>query len=116
MEIIKTDTALVAKCGLYCAACPKFAQNKCAGCHENQKAGWCKVRTCCLENGYASCADCNTFTDPVACKKYHNIMGRLFGLIFNSDRARCIQEIKSLGYESFACQMAKRKRMTFKRL
>lgn len=115
MESVKIDTGLIAKCGLYCAACPKHLKGKCSGCRENEKAGWCKVRTCCLEKGIASCADCKEVDDPIKCKKYYNIMVRLFGFIFNSDRARCIKEIKAVGYESYAGQMAQNGKMTFKR-
>jgi len=115
MKQTKSDTELIAKCGLYCGACGKYQKGKCAGCLQNEKASWCKVRSCCLENGYASCADCTQYSDVMACKKYDNFMAKLFGLIFNSDRAACIDAIRQNGYEQFAASMAREGRMTFKR-
>ncbi|MBU1343752.1 MAG: DUF3795 domain-containing protein [Proteobacteria bacterium] len=115
MNTIKTDINLVAKCGLYCGSCGKFQKGNCRGCLENKKASWCKVRTCCLEKNIASCADCNEFDDVMACKKYNNFMAKLFGFVFNSDRAACIDEIKEKGHEQFATQMAQNRIMTFKR-
>ena len=64
MRSIVSDHGLVAYCGLYCGACGRYLKDKCPGCHENQKAGWCKVRVCCVDNHYASCADCEQFEDP----------------------------------------------------
>ena len=51
MKEIISDPKLVAFCGLYCGACKAYLKERCPGCHDNEKATWCKVRTCCLENG-----------------------------------------------------------------
>ena len=115
MKEIITDKSLIAKCGLYCAACPRFLKEKCQGCDQYEKATWCKVRSCCIENNYASCAECEEFEDPSDCKKYNTFMARIFGFIFNSDRTACIQLIKESGYEKFAEEMAKNKRVSLKR-
>mgnify|MGYP001174253203 CR=1 FL=1 len=45
---------LVAYCGLYCGQCTKYLKGKCPGCKENEKASWCKTRSCCIENDFAS--------------------------------------------------------------
>lgn len=108
MKQIVSDSSLVAKCGLYCGACHSFVKGKCPGCTENAKATWCKVRKCCLENGYHSCADCKSFTNPLVCKLYNNVASRVFGFIFKSDRNACLNLIKSRGYEDFANFMATR--------
>ncbi|MEI6883083.1 MAG: DUF3795 domain-containing protein [Bacteroidota bacterium] len=113
-EVVK-DTNLVAYCGLYCGSCRKFIAGSCPGCHENNKAGWCKVRACNLEHNYKSCAECKEFSNPMDCKKFNNVFSKLFALIFKSDRAACIAKIKSEGYEGFATFMAENKLQSIKR-
>ena len=114
METIKTDKALIAFCGLYCAACKKFTSAKCPGCKGNNKASWCKVRTCCLDNSYNSCADCNS-TSLLACKKFNNNISKLIGLVLCSDRPACISRIKEIGYEAYADEMSAERKQTIKR-
>ncbi len=115
MREIQANTELVAYCGLYCGACKSYLKERCPGCHENTKASWCSVRSCCMEKGIQSCADCSEFTDPRMCKKYNNVVSRIFGVIFNSDRAACIDQIKKLGLTGHAQEMADRKSQTIKR-
>jgi hypothetical protein len=105
---------LVSACGLYCANCIKFKKKKCLGCKLNAKATWCKIRTCCIENKYLSCAECNA---PIyaACKKFNNPIGQLFGFIFNSDREAGIQLIKDEGYEGFETYLTEIGRMAIPR-
>lgn len=109
------DTSLIARCGLYCGACKAYLKGKCKGCAENHKAAWCKVRLCCIENQYKSCADCKQFANPDDCKKFNNFMSKLIGLVLNSDRKSCIRLIKETGYDSYAMKMASEKRQTLKR-
>ena len=115
MNQIVADAKLVAYCGLYCGACRAYLTGRCPGCHENQKASWCKVRTCCATNAYASCADCKQHGDPRDCKMFNNIISKLFGLIFRSDRAACIRQIKDLGLQGHAENMARSRRQSIKR-
>ena len=70
-EIVK-DTNLVAYCGLYCGGCKAYLHSKCPGCHENKRAGWCKIRKCCIANGKLSCADCTVHATPAECKKFNH--------------------------------------------
>jgi hypothetical protein len=116
MRQITADKKLVAFCGLYCGACKAYLRGKCPGCAKNEKTKWCKVRTCCLENKYASCADCGIMADPAECKKLNNIVSKLFALVFRSDRGVCIQAIKQNGYESYAREMASKKTMSIKKI
>ncbi len=104
----------IAYCGLYCGACSKFLSGKCPGCHENIKASWCSIRTCCMENKRQSCADC-TLEDVQECGKFNNLIGRIFGVVFNSNRAACIQMIREKGYEGFAIEMSHRRRQSLPR-
>jgi hypothetical protein len=115
MREITADPLLVARCGLYCGACGAYLKEKCPGCHDAQKRTWCKIRACCIENQYATCADCKEFSDPNDCKKFNNFMSKLFGLIFRSDRAACIAEVRELGLEGHAKNMADSKRPSIKR-
>ncbi len=115
MKNIEAREDLVAYCGLYCGACKKYLQEKCPGCHENEKASWCKVRKCCMENNFSSCAECNKFSDIMDCKGYNNMIAKLFGLFFNSDRKACIRRIEEVGVKVFAGEMASQGIMTYKR-
>ena len=115
MSLSESDVEMVAYCGLYCAACGAHTKGRCPGCHENAKATWCKVRTCCMENEYASCAECGEFDDPMQCKKYNNIFAKVFGFIFRSDRAACIRQIKKEGIEGHAKLMAESGRQSIRR-
>ena len=109
MKDIIADKSLVAYCGLYCGACRKYLSEACPGCTENNKASWCKIRSCNIEHGFASCADCKEFTNPMECKKFNNFVSRIFAVIFKSDRAACVAKIKSTGYDQYAAFMAENK-------
>ena len=110
----QANLQLVSKCGLYCGNCKKYRSNKCGGCEANKKASWCKVRTCCIENGYDSCADCTT-TNPRECKKFSNFISSVFELFFRSDRKASIDFIRENGRESFIHLMIDQKRMAIKK-
>jgi hypothetical protein len=115
MREIVLDANLVGYCGLYCAACGSYLRGRCPGCRENVKATWCKVRSCCMENKFASCADCKEFPDPRACKKFNSFISRLFGFILRSDRSACIEQIRRLGVQGHADAMSRERRQTIRR-
>jgi hypothetical protein len=115
MKEVEQDKNLIAFCGLYCGSCGKYLNHKCPGCNENVKATWCKVRSCCLENKYSSCADCTTFSNAKDCKKFNNIFSKFFALVFGSDRNACINMIREQGYDSFAEYMTKNKLQSLKK-
>jgi hypothetical protein len=115
MKPIVADVSLTAYCGLYCGACGAYRRERCPGCHECNTRGWCKVRACCLENGYATCADCRIVADPRDCKKFNNFIAKLFGLIFSSDRRACILQIRDVGPQEHAERMAALQRPSIKR-
>ena len=115
MKEIAVDQNLVGYCGLYCGACRAYLRERCPGCHDNAKAGWCKVRTCCMERQYASCADCTDYADARDCAKFSNFVARVFGFIFRSDRAACIQQIRELGLQAHAEKMAASGRQSIRR-
>ena len=111
---VVADVDLVAYCGLYCGACRQYLREKCNGCRENDKATWCKVRSCGMTKAIATCADCDEFHNPQKCKKFHNIFSRFFGLIFRSDRPASIAYIRNNGRLVYAKRMAEIKRTSIK--
>jgi hypothetical protein len=115
MKEVAVNKDLVAYCGLYCGACRRFLKGGCPGCRENVKAKWCKIRTCCSEHSYATCADCKEHTDPNDCGQFNNVIARVLGLLFNSNRRACVLKIRELGAEGFARYMAENGRMSMPR-
>ncbi len=114
MENIELNQSVISYCGLYCSNCPKFIKGKCLGCQKNNKASWCKIRTCNIEKNYKSCADC-TDSDAKHCKKFDNPISKIFAFIFNSDREAGIQLIKDEGYDGFQVYMEENNKMTIPR-
>ena len=115
MRTVVKDRNLIAYCGLYCGACRSYLTEKCNGCQKNDKASWCKIRTCCIDNKYLSCADCKTVVNAEDCKKFNNIISKIFGLIFRSNRKACVELIKEKGTEYFAAEMSAKKIHTIKK-
>ena len=115
MKEVVADSALVAHCGLYCGACGRYLKGKCPGCHDNAKASWCKIRTCCQQHGYATCADCEEHGNPTECAMFHNFFSRMMGVVFRSNRPACITLIRDVGVEAFAKQMAANRRQSLPR-
>lgn len=110
---IEVNRDLIARCGLYCGACHKLLNEKCPGCRKNKKATWCKIRSCSTSQGYHTCADC--LMDVKQCGTYSNLIGKIFGFIFRSDRAACIARIREIGGEAFAAEMAEKEQQTIKK-
>jgi len=115
MKTITADKGLVACCGLYCGACKAYLREKCPGCREHRKAGWCKVRACCLEHGFSTCGDCLEYPDPARCRRFNNLISRIFAMIFRSDRRACVLRVREIGPEAFAAEMASQGLQTIRR-
>ena len=115
MKPVVADPGLVAYCGLYCGACRAYRKGRCPGCRENEKATWCKVRRCCVENNYATCASCDQVGEVADCRKFNNLLAKLFGLIFRSDRGACIVRIGEVGPEAFAAEMSEARQQSIRR-
>lgn len=115
MREIVSDPNLVAYCGLYCGACRSYLSGRCPGCHENSRATWCKIRTCCADQSLKTCADCVQFPNPHMCRKFNNPIAKAFSFVFRSDRAACIQQIRNCGIQGHADNMSETKRHTIKR-
>lgn len=112
---VKVDPGLVAFCGLYCASCGAFRKGRCPGCAENAKATWCKVRSCCREHGWQSCADCTEHADPKDCRLFDSWIAGIIGVVMNSDRRACILKIREIGRDRYAAYMAEQGRQTIPR-
>lgn len=110
---MEANKEYIAACGLYCGACRKFISGKCPGCRQNEKAAWCKIRTCAINHDFHTCAEC--IKDVAGCKTYSNLIGKVFAFLFRSDRPACIRYIKEYGEKAFAEEMTKRKCQTIKR-
>lgn len=115
MKPIVADPELVAYCGLYCGACGAYRKGRCPGCHENDKAAWCQVRTCCKDNRCSSCAACKTVADPQDCKKFNNWIAKIFAFIFRSDRRACVLQIREKGIAGHAEAMAAERKQSIRR-
>ena len=115
MENVIADVKLVGRCGLYCGACRSYLRGKCPGCEKNEKATWCKVRTCCQENRYTTCGDCASYTDPKDCANFNNLISRIVGFVLRSDRRACILRIREVGTKAYATEMAEKKAQTLPR-
>lgn len=113
MKNIEANKELIAACGLYCGACRKYLSDKCPGCHDNEKATWCKIRSCVKGKDYHSCAECSE--SVTECKIYSNLIGKIFAFLFRSDRPACIRYIREHGEQAFAEKMAEGKCQTIKR-
>jgi hypothetical protein len=68
-----------------------------------------------MERGYSSCADCRDFADPQQCGKYNNFISKIVGFLLRSDRAACIQQIKTIGMQGHADTMAKQRLQTIRK-
>jgi hypothetical protein len=110
---------LISYCGFYCGACPKFQKDECTGCKgDNPKcaAGYkaCKVRPCCLENGYSTCADCKKYETVKDCKDYNPLMIRFGQFVTRTNRRKGIEMIKEKGETGFMNFMIDKKWVTVK--
>ena len=124
MKEITVDTKKIAACGLYCGACKKYLMGKCPGCHKNEKASWCKIRKCCIEKGFHTCAECERLRvgerssgmmDVKDCRLHNNLIGKFFAFVFRSDRPACIRYIRKNGEQAFAEEMTKRGEQTIRK-
>lgn len=113
MRPIIDSTQLIGACGLYCGACKKYLSEKCPGCHKHEKATWCRIRKCCQTKGIHTCAECGI--EVRDCSTHNNLIGKVFSLLFGSNRAACIDYISRHGEEAFAEKMAAEEKMTVKR-
>ena len=118
-EQMTDNEQLIAYCGLYCKACPAFAEDKCDGCRvDSAKSAVlykkCKVKPCCAENGFFTCADCTIYASTKECKKYNPLMLKISSWIGCVNRSKCIEMIKGKGQAEFLAFMEDKNWVMFK--
>ena len=105
-----SEAVVLAHCGLLCSRCGMFARGKCKGCHSekpmNKHCGDCGVKRCCVEHGYATCAECGDFPDLKQCRKLNNFISKVFGFIFRTNRIANLYRIREISLESFKDEAA----------
>ena len=104
------DENLIAHCGIYCGACPTFSSGKCIGCRGNSPKSAvmfkkCKVKPCCADNGFFTCADCTIYASTKECKKYNPLLLKFASWIESSDRSKSIEMIQTKGTTEFLAYM-----------
>ena len=93
-------------CGAYCGSCKVKKEKICIGCKTGYKTGErdlskakCKMKICCINYGYDTCADCKILE---ACEVINNFYNK------NGYKYRKYKEaiifIKTNGYYSFITQ------------
>ena len=98
----KSDEVIVAYCGLVCTNCGAFKKGKCLGCHNDKPMNRnCKMKSCAMNKGYVTCADCTDFSDLKECGKLYNLISRFFGFIFHTDRIENLKQIRKVGLEKY---------------
>ena len=101
---------LISHCGLYCGACPSFLSDKCDGCRGNSAKSAivykkCKIKPCCVDNGFFTCADCTIYDSTKKCKKYNPLILKIASWIESSDRSKSIEMIQTKGITEFLAYM-----------
>ena len=115
MKEIIADKELISYCGLYCGACKSYVKEKCPGCRVNGKYKKCKMRPCCIDNLYTSCADCKQFDSVSDCKIFNPFFIRLGEFVSRTSRRAGIQLIKDKGRTEFVNYMAENKLVSVKK-
>jgi hypothetical protein len=96
------EKQLVAYCGLYCGSCGAYQRGKCEACKPGGGFSACKIRICCEEKNYETCAECNYFE---TCTILNSFTSRIFGVIFRKDRKGNLCRIKEIGVEKWVKEM-----------
>lgn len=109
-EQMTDNEQLIAYCGLYCKFCPSSTSGKCEGCRGNSAKHSvlykrCKVKPCCVKNGFFTCADCTIYASVKECKKYNPLLLKIASWVESSDRSKAIEMIKTKSRIEFSAFM-----------
>jgi hypothetical protein len=110
---------LISHCGFYCGACPNYTSGKCEGCRGNSPkcavgVKKCKVKQCCVENDFFTCADCTKCASTKECKKYNPLSIAFGEWISSTSRRKGIEMIRKEGRAHFLAFMADKNWVTIK--
>jgi hypothetical protein len=97
------DKELLGCCGAYCKTCMVFNNSFCKGC----KVGYsdntrdlakakCKMKVCCINKQYVSCADCKDYESCEIINSFYNKNGYKY-----KKYKEAIDFIRSNGYKEF---------------
>lgn len=116
---VARDEKLASYCGFYCGACPTYVAKKCAGCRGDLPqcaVGYrkCRVRACCADHSYVTCADCKEYESAKQCKKYNPLPIKLGEFLSGTSRGKAIELIKQKGLEEFVEYMVGKEWVTVK--
>jgi hypothetical protein len=93
-------------CGAYCGTCPVIREGACRGCKLGYATGGrdparirCRIKKCCLEKRFNSCADCPEYEACPIIQAFHSKTGYKY-----RKYREAILFIREHGYEAFlAC-------------
>lgn len=90
-------------CGAYCKTCKPFNSGACKGCKIGYDTGErdvtkekCKMKVCCIERGYDSCADCHETESCSTINEFYGKKGYKYGKY-----QQATGFIRENGYEEF---------------
>lgn len=90
-------------CGAYCRTCQALKDTACRGCklgYKNSERDMakakCKIKICCMNNGFVSCADCSKYNTCETIQNLHNKNGYKY-----RKYRQAIIFIRDNGYEQF---------------
>jgi hypothetical protein len=90
-------------CGAYCGTCNIRKENRCQGCklgYSNQtrdiSRAKCKMKVCCIQKRFSSCADCDDYDSCDTIQGFHNKGGYKY-----KKYKEAINFIRTNGYEEF---------------
>lgn len=96
------ESVIIANCGLVCTNCGMYKKGKCLGCFGGKPMNSnCSIKHCAQDHQYATCADCQEYTELKQCGKLNNLIGKFFGFIFRTDKIGNLNRIRKVGYEQF---------------
>jgi len=106
MAVVQTPV-IVAHCGLVCSECGAHRNGKCGGCQSDKPMfANCPVKRCSAEKKHSCCADCLDFRDLRGCRKLNNLLAKVLGFLFRSNRIGNLERIRQLGLDDFKAERA----------
>lgn len=102
------EDVIVAYCGLVCSECGAYTRGRCQGCHSDKPMyRGCKVKPCAIERNCSTCAACEDFPDLRKCRKLNNVISKVFGFIFRSNRIANLDRIRQIGLDEFKASVGR---------
>jgi hypothetical protein len=97
------NNILIGCCGAYCGRCKVLEENACKGCklgyingERDISKAKCKIKICCINKKFFSCADCDEYNSCEIIQGFHNKNGYKY-----KKYKEAIIFIRENGYERF---------------